>query len=517
MISIKINNKQIQVEEGTSVLKAAKSLGVEIPAMCWHEELDHFTSCMVCMVKDTQSGDLFPSCSVLAEEGMQVATMDEEVQEARKTALELLLSEHVGDCEAPCQIACPAHMDIPKMNRLIAEGKMQESLEVVMQDIALPSVLGRICPAPCEGACRRKSIDEPVSICLLKRFVGDEQAGNFYKNLALAPLNNKKVAIIGSGPAGLAAAFYLQIRGYQCSVYEKGTVAGGLLNSEKLDAKLPKEVLKKEIGNILSIGVTLHLNSEVNTQQFEKLRKGNDAIIIATGNGGEQLQEWGLKTTPKGIEISKSTYEASVPGVFAIGNALRPSRLAVRSVGQGKEAAFAVDQYLNNKKVVGEPRLFNSKFGKLVADEFAEYLKESNTDKRYSPLKGVEGGFGKEEAIKEAARCLHCNCRRLDNCKLRDLSDEYQANQRRFSFGERKTARKMVNHNLVVYEPGKCIKCGICVRLTEKHKERFGFTFIGRGFDVEIGVPFNQELKEGLTETAKLVVEGCPTGALAMK
>ena len=94
--------------------------------------------------------------------------------EARKTALELLLSEHVGDCEAPCQITCPAHMDIPLMNRLLARGKFAEALQVVKKDIALPSVLGRICPAPCEGACRRRSVDEAVSICLLKRFAGDE-------------------------------------------------------------------------------------------------------------------------------------------------------------------------------------------------------------------------------------------------------------------------------------------------------------------------------------------------------
>ena len=126
MINIKIDGENIQVEEGTSLMKAARAMGKKIPAMCWHDDLEHFTSCMVCMVKDESNGKLFPSCSVKATNGLVVVTNDDEITESRKTALELLLSEHVGDCEAPCQIACPAHMNIPLMNRLIAAGKLDE-------------------------------------------------------------------------------------------------------------------------------------------------------------------------------------------------------------------------------------------------------------------------------------------------------------------------------------------------------------------------------------------------------
>ena len=151
MIRLKIDNKTIEVEEGTFLHKAALNAGVEIPIMCWYEGMDHFTSCMVCLVKERETGRLLPSCSVMAKAGMDIITTDSEVMEARKTALELLLSEHVGDCEAPCRITCPAGMDIPRMNRLLAEGSFAEALEVVREDIALPSVLGRICPAPCEG------------------------------------------------------------------------------------------------------------------------------------------------------------------------------------------------------------------------------------------------------------------------------------------------------------------------------------------------------------------------------
>ena len=136
---------------------------------------------------------------------------------------------------------------------------------------------------------------------------------------------------------------------------------------------------------------------------------------------------------------------------------------------------------------------------------------------RVEPKSGLPNGFCLEEVKIEAARCMHCDCRKLRNCQLRIHSNEYQAVQKRFNYGERKPIVKHFQHNLVVYEPSKCIKCGICVRITQKYKEDFGLTFIGRGFDVEIGVPFSRDLANGLAKTAELVAKACPTGALALK
>lgn len=514
MIRLKINNKEIQVPEGTSVMKAAQQAGIDIPNMCWHEELEHFTSCMVCMVKDQSNGRLIPSCSVKSTDGMEILTEDEEVFDSRKTALELLLSEHVGDCEAPCQIACPAHMDIPKMNRLIAIGNLDEALKVVKRDIALPAVLGRICPAPCEGACHRKTVDEPVSICLLKRIAGDDGTE---PEIAAGRKTGKKVAVVGSGPAGLAAAYYLQLKGIQVKLFDKEDKAGGQLRTEINDEMLPKEVLDKEINAILNTGVEFHGGKEITSADFEKLKADFDAVVVASGEVSKESEKFGLKAGPKGIIADRNTYQTSDNKVFAVGNVLRSSRLAVRSVGQGKEVAFSVLQFLNVEKVKGETRLFNSRFGRLVKDEFAEYLKESVADKRIWPAKGDHSGFSKDEAIAEAKRCLHCDCRAIDNCKLRDYSERYQVNQKRFKTSERRNITKQINHGSVIYEPQKCIKCGICVRLTAKYSEKFGFTYIGRGFDVEIGVPFNEELGKGLTETAIKVAKSCPTGAISLK
>ena len=495
-------------------MKAAQQMGIDVPNMCWHDELEHFTSCMLCLVKDKSNGKLFPSCSVKATEGLEIETDDSEIKEARQTALELLLSEHVGDCEAPCQIACPAHMNIPQMNRLIAAGKFDESLAVVKRDIALPAILGRICPAPCEGACHRKTVDEPISICLLKRFVGDEGAE---PEIISAPKTGKRVVVIGAGPAGLAAAYYLQIKGVQVRLLDKNEKAGGLLRTAISEEILPREVLDKEIETILKTGVEFQGGKDISVEVFEALKKDFDAVVVATGTVPENADFFGLKATPKGIVADKDSYQTSEKNVFAIGNVLRSSRLAVRSVGQGKEVAFSVLQYFNGQEPKGEPRIFNSRFGKLVVDEFAEYIKESVEGKRVYPVNGGHSSYSEEEAIAEAKRCLHCDCRAIDNCKLREYSNQYNVDQKRFKTSERRNITKQINHGSVVYEPQKCIKCGICVRLTEKHGEKYGFTYIGRGFDVEIGIPFNEELEVGLSKIAVKVAEGCPTGAISLK
>ncbi len=160
MIHLKIDHIEIQAEEGTTVLEAAKQAGISIPSMCHMKGYGNHPSCMVCLVKDNKTEAIIPSCALKVTPGMDIIASDEEVMIARRQALELLLSDHVGDCEAPCSLACPAGMNIPLMNRLIGEGRFTEALNVVKEDIALPYVLGYICPAPCEKACRRKQIDD---------------------------------------------------------------------------------------------------------------------------------------------------------------------------------------------------------------------------------------------------------------------------------------------------------------------------------------------------------------------
>ena len=514
MIQITIDHKVIEVEEGTLVVKAAQQAGIEIPTMCYDDRLKHFTSCMLCMVKDAVTNKLFPACSVFAVKGMDIITEDDELKETRQIALELLLSEHVGDCEAPCQITCPAHMDIPLMNRLLAAGKFEEALKVVKKDIALPAVLGRICPAPCESACRRKSIDGAVSICLLKRSAGDHE---FHYIPEVALPTESMIAIIGAGPSGLSAAYYLQLKGHQCVVFEKDALAGGSLQTAYSDDLLPKDILKKEISMIEEIGVTFELNHPVYHEEFKRMLQVFDAVLIACGKDEKDISSWGIDLSSNGIKIEKKLFQTNIEKVFATGNAVKPIKLAIQSLGQGKEAACSIDQFLRKQTITGEPERFNSRFGKLFDTEYSEYLKESVPYSRVEPSNSKANGFTEEEVIKEAQRCLHCDCRKLDNCKLRNYSELYAANQKHFAYDERKAVQKYFQNDTVIYEPAKCIKCGICVRLTSQYKEKYGLTFIGRGFDVVIGVPFNEDLKQGLTETAEMVANACPTGALSLK
>ena len=517
MVKIKIDNIEVEVAEGSVLMEVIRDMGIDVPSMCYLKDEEHFTSCMVCVVKERKSGKIMPSCSMEAAEGMDIISSDEDVMEARKSALELLLSEHVGDCEAPCQITCPAHMDIPLMNRLLAEGKFHEALVVVKKDIALPSVLGRICPAPCEGACRRKSIDEPVSICLLKRYAGDHdlEADASWKP-EVASDTGKKVSIIGAGPAGLAAAYHLALQGHRCRLIDRNNIAGGSLCKEVSEEELPASVLQQEIDQIAAVGVEFSLGSAVNLAEFKKLQKSSDALVVATGKGESGIAEWGLPMHPKGVEADGNTYRVGETNVFVVGSALKPSKLAIRVLGQGKESAFSVDQFLKEQPVKGEPRLFNSRFGKLVPAEYGEYLKESVEGSRLEPAQKGDG-LTAEQVMEEAARCLHCDCRDLKSCRLRLYSDAYAADQKRFKSEERQLCTKQVQHDEVIYEPSKCIKCGICVRLTAKHKEDFGFTFIGRGFDVVVGIPFNESTAAGLKKVALKVADACPTGAISRK
>jgi len=519
MIKFKIDNKEVEVEEGTTILQAAQKLGIQIPTMCYKGGHQNHPSCMVCLVKDAQSGKLIPSCGFPALNGMEIISLDDEIKEARKEALELLLSDHAGDCEAPCQIACPANMNIPLMNRLIAQGKFDEAIKVVKEDIALPLILGYICSAPCEKACHRNEIDGTIAICQLKKFVArdDTSANGFYlpekqKN------SGKKIAVIGSGPAGLAAAFYSLKNGHHVTIFEKENQIGGTLQdvSEEI---LPQYILKKELGLIQQYGAELILNAEVDNTFFAKnIQNKFDAIILSTGeiknNTGNYFD---IVTDKNGIAADQKTFETSIEGIFACGSIVKNINMAIRALAQGKEAAKSANEFLHNKKPSGSFRMFNSKYGKFLKEEFYEFFKEASTDNHHEPKNGKLEGFTKEEAIKEAKRCLHCDCRKPETCKLRLLSDEYQADRRKYMLVERRAIHKHMQHEFVVYEPNKCIKCNLCVDIANKHGETVGLTNIGRGFNVQIAVPFHETIKEALTVAAIECVESCPTGALAYK
>lgn len=197
-----------------------------------------------------------------------------------------------GEVMAPCQLTCPAHLDIPAYSALIAKGKFKEALAIIRQRMPLPSVCGRVCLHPCEKVCRRQEVEDPVAIMALKRFATDVVAEEIPRQL---PQTKKDgVAIIGSGPAGLAAAYDLIRSGYGVTVFEAEAVAGGMLATGISAHRLPKEAVKKDINYLKALGIQIKTGTTVELGKGidDLLNKhGYSAVLLALGAGRGQMMD----------------------------------------------------------------------------------------------------------------------------------------------------------------------------------------------------------------------------------
>jgi len=193
---------------------------------------------------------------------------------------------------SPCQNACPAGVNVPGYMALIATGQFHKAYELIRQDNPFPAVCGRVCTHPCEQHCRRGQVDEPLSICSLKRFVGDYALRDDYDipRVKSRPGTGKRVAIIGAGPSGLTCGYYLATLGHKVDVYEAESVAGGVLYWGIPEYRLPNDVLAKEIRSIEAAGVRIHTNVRIGTDlSFEDLRASHDAVYVAIGTQKSRL------------------------------------------------------------------------------------------------------------------------------------------------------------------------------------------------------------------------------------
>jgi len=513
-----IDNREVEVNDGATILDAAGKLGIEIPTMCFLKDYQPSTSCMVCVVKIEGVASLVPACGTVVAEGMRVESSSEQVYQARKAALELLLSDHLGDCLGPCHVICPAGMNIPLMIRQIATGNLHDAIETVKKDIALPAVLGRICPKPCERGCRRGVYDQPVSICLLKRYVADVdlQSANPYMPQCKSTCG-KSVAVVGAGPAGLAAAYYLQQAGFSCTIFDEQEKPGGMLRYGVPEQDLPRDVLDKEIALIEKLNVEFKNGVRIGTDlSMDDLLRDFDSVFVAIGQlKSNDADMFGLEEGGKGIKIDNKTYQTNIPGVFAGGDAVHKRKLTVRAVADGKEAAVSIGQYLSGQTVAGPVKEFNTRIGKLMDGEIEKFLVCSDSAERTKPA-GEDGALTDQQASKEAMRCLHCDCRKADICKLRKYSQSYEAKATRYK-KQRRLFTQQLQHPDVIYEAGKCIDCGLCIQIATRAGEELGLTFVGRGFDVRVAVPFDRSMAQALKNSAEQCVNACPTGALAFK
>jgi len=285
MVRIVIDGEEVFARTGQTILETCKEIGIHIPTLCHDEQLKPLGSCQICVV-ELQGHGLVPSCATRIADGMVIQTNNARITSTRKQYLESLILAHYGDCVAPCQLACPAGIDIQGYVALIARGAYREAVELIKESLPLPAVIGRICPHPCEEKCRRNLVDQPIAICSLKRFAADcDLLGKERFIPTIKPRSGFRVAIVGAGPAGLSTAYYLIQEGHEVTIFEALPKPGGMLRYGIPAYRLPKDILDQEIATIEELGVAFRTNQALGKDFTIKslFKDGFNAIFLAVG------------------------------------------------------------------------------------------------------------------------------------------------------------------------------------------------------------------------------------------
>jgi len=650
-LSLTINRQHVTAAHNQSILEAATNAGIEIPTLCFHDSLHETGSCWMCIVEIKGKNRFVPACHTLVSEGMEIETDNETLNSMRRQSLEIIIQEHSGDCMGPCELSCPAGCDIPDFIAAISVNNNRKAITIIKDTIPLPGILGRICPAPCEEECRRHGIDTPVSICALKRFAADkdsERSDRFVPEITRK--TGKRVAIIGSGPAGLSAAYFLLRNGDAVTVFESGAQPGGMMRYGIPRFRLPEAVIESDIATLLAMGVEFRFNTTFGIEiTAATLKKEYDALFLAVGaqvasrmnipgedqpgvisgieflrraacgeqqnpgthilvtGGGDtaidaartalrlgastvtilyrrsknempanraEIEEalaegitliehaapTNIRTVNGALEITALTMRSGEPDnsgrrtpipvegseftltadtiISAIGQQIDPSAgicagidvgqngklrvnpetlqsetswifaggdcvtgtdIAIRAVAQGKRAAHAINLFLQGKILTSTEASFNSSYGARDEAPLAFYegktpkkkvaMPELPVESRSKSFMEVALGYTEDSAREEALRCLQCHCNAINDCRLRELASRYNP----FYNAEKHDHQGFYKAETadISMEREKCVDCGICVRMLE-------------------------ELDRDMDFDSALMTESCPTGAISL-
>ncbi|MFW6286531.1 MAG: 2Fe-2S iron-sulfur cluster-binding protein [Candidatus Sumerlaeota bacterium] len=533
-MQVTIDGQTVAVSEGMSVLDAARSAGIHIPTLCYQEDLPPQSSCFLCAVRIEGFPTLQPSCAAPVRDGMVITTNSEEVTNAHRTALELLFSDHAGMCVAPCSVACPAHLDVPGFLTPMKSGDLDEATRVLRTALPLPAVLGAVCPAYCENPCVRKDVDkQSVAIRLMHRHLAEEDLkAEKFVFPPKAESTGKRVAVLGSGPTGLSAAWFLLAAGHQAVVFETEPKPGGILRDVP-PTELSPEILDAEINGIRRYGAGFQCDWQPRGGILDELEKDFDLVLVtvdAESKIGRLLPE-DLPDSPANLKDGKTV---------AVGEKAAKPQHTVRAVATARDAVAMADQFLRGEQVSkpGRPFYFKADTHEQEMERTIENAVKhdrvepaiSNHDQsdegsglseKVREKRDKEGYRGLEEvnadqARQESERCLECSCDARNDCRLRDYGAQFGIKPHRFK-GERRLTEQDHGHPEIVYDPGKCILCGLCLRIAEKHGERPGLSFIGRGFPTRVAVPLARGWADTLKKAARECATSCPTAALMLK
>lgn len=284
-VKIKINGQDIEAKADQTILDVVREQNLDdIPTLCHSDELEPYGSCFLCVVEIKGRANLVPACATRVYPDMEIETRNARVIESRRTALELLLSNHYADCVSPCNLGCPAGVDAQGYIALAAMGEYAKAVALIRETNPLPAICGRVCVRRCEVVCRRDDIDSPVGINNIKRYVTD-MPGAYDRAPDRKADSGKTVGIVGGGPAGLTAAWFLGLQGHRVTIYEAMPHAGGMLRYGIPEYRLPKESLDKEIKYICdATGTEIKTGVRIGKDiSLEELQKKHDAVFAAPG------------------------------------------------------------------------------------------------------------------------------------------------------------------------------------------------------------------------------------------
>lgn len=288
-IQVTVNGRAMDVYDDLTILQALLQEDIHIPHLCYDIRLERSNgNCGLCVVELGENNDKrdVKACHTPIREGMVICTNSPKLESYRKVRLEQILADHNADCVAPCVMTCPANIDIQSYLRQAGNGNFEAALRVIKDSNPFPSVCGRVCPHPCEAQCRRNLVDAPVAINEVKRFIADWDIARERPWIPnLKPATGRKIAIVGAGPSGLAAAYYSAINGHDVTVFERQSHAGGMMRFGIPEYRLPKDTLDREIEIIKKLGVKIMTGKTLGTHlSLEDLHKDFDAVYLAIGS-----------------------------------------------------------------------------------------------------------------------------------------------------------------------------------------------------------------------------------------